>query len=76
MRCNAINMLRQASKAITREGQQYGYDFSLEELSRHLGEVRDGKHTWEEFAEFYCLTERDRPRTADVVGLDRSLIDG
>lgn len=61
MRCNAINMLRQASNAITREGKDYGYDFSLGELGRHLAEVRDGQHSWEEFAEFYCLTERDRP---------------
>ncbi len=64
MRCNAINMLRQAAGAITREGRQYGYDFSLEEFGRHLGEVRDGVHTWEEFAEFYCLTERDRKEPA------------
>lgn len=61
MRCDAINMLRQASHAISREGRQYGLDFSLQELARHLGEVRDGVHTWEEFAQFYCLTEQDRP---------------
>jgi len=68
MRVNAINMLRQASKAITREGRLHGYDFSLAELARHLGEVRDGKHSWEEFAEFYCLTEKDRLKreSADV----------
>lgn len=64
MRCNVINMLRQASNAITREGRRYGYDFSLEELQRHFEEVRDGKHTWAEFAEFYCLTERDRTAKA------------
>ena len=60
VRCNAINMLKQASNAITKEGRRFGYDFSLEELARHLGEVRDGQHSWEDFAEFYCLTARDR----------------
>jgi len=60
MRCNVINMLSQSAAAITHQGRQFGYDFSLQELARHLGEVRDGMHSWEEFAEFYCLTERDR----------------
>lgn len=59
MRCNAINMLNQAAKAISPK-HDHGYSFSLEELARHLGEVRDGTHSWEEFAEFYCLTPADR----------------
>ncbi|WP_311271266.1 hypothetical protein [Sphingobium sp. WCS2017Hpa-17] len=60
MRINAINMLNQAAKAISKEGRKFAYDYSLQQLAEHLGDVRDGKHTWEEFAEFYCLTERDR----------------
>ncbi|QUT07961.1 hypothetical protein KFK14_11545 [Sphingobium phenoxybenzoativorans] len=65
MRCNAINMLRQAKNCL--EGGQsddFGYSVSLEMLAEHLADVRDGKHTWEEFAEFYCLTERDRKQVA------------
>lgn len=60
MRVNAVNMLRQASKAIDPERDHGAYAFMLDELADHLGQVRDGKHTWEEFAEAYCLTERDR----------------
>ena len=60
MRCNAINMLRQAAGATSKEGRCYGYDFSLEELARHLAQVRDGEVPVEEFLQFYCLTEADR----------------
>lgn len=69
MRWNVINMLRQAQDCIEqRKRDDFGYAFGLEELGRHLAEVRDGKHTWDEFAEFYCLTERDRkPSTASTV---------
>lgn len=62
MRINVCNMLRQASQAIDPERDHYGHAFMLEELSKHLAGVRDGKHTWAEFAEAYCLTERDRPQ--------------
>ena len=60
MRCNAINMLRQAAAAISKEGRRYGYDFSLEELGRHMAQVRDGEVAVDEFLQFYCLTEADR----------------
>lgn len=60
MRCDAINMLRRAAGAISKEGQRYGYDFSLEELGRHMTQVRDGEVAIEEFLQFYCLTEADR----------------
>lgn len=64
MRWNVINMLRQAQQCLeNRERDVGGYAFGLEELGRHFAEVRDGKITWDEFAEFYCLTERDRPAT-------------
>lgn len=60
MRCNAINMLRQAADAIDPRKDDGAYAFMLGEIADHLGQVRDGLHTWEEFAELYCLTERDR----------------
>ncbi|PHP18757.1 hypothetical protein CG471_15930 [Sphingobium sp. IP1] len=63
MRGNAINMLRQAARAI--DPNAIGaYDLMLEQLSLHLADLRDGKQSWAEFAEFYCLTERDRRPSA------------
>ena len=59
MRVNAINMLRQAARAID-PAATGAYDLMLEQLGLHLADLRDGKTTWAEFAEFYCLTERDR----------------
>ncbi|WP_287002330.1 hypothetical protein [Sphingobium sp.] len=63
MRVNAINMLRQAARAI--DPNAIGaYDLMLEQLGLHLADLRDGKQSWAEFAEFYCLTERDRKLSA------------
>jgi hypothetical protein len=36
--------------------------FVLDELLQHLHETVAGKHTLEEFAEHYCLTEPRRKR--------------
>jgi len=66
MRINAINMLRQASRTMTRQGRSFGYDSTLEILAEHLEMVREGKASWEQFAEVYCLTERDRRAPAKV----------
>lgn len=60
MRVNACNMLRQAAKAIDPKRDHGAYAFMLEELAEHLGQVRDGQHTWAEFSDAYCLTEHDR----------------
>ena len=60
MRINAINMLRQSANAIDRERDHGAYAYMLEEIAGHLEDVREGRHTWEEFAEFYCLTTHDR----------------
>lgn len=61
MRWNVINMLRQAEGCIKHQARDdYGYAYGLECLRENLEAVRDGKSTWDEFAEFYCLTERDR----------------
>ncbi len=61
MRWNAINMLRQAQECIEhRRRDDGGYAYGLEALAENLAKVREGESTWEEFAEFYCLTERDR----------------
>lgn len=61
MRVNACNMLRQAAETIeNRKADKGAYAFMLEQLSEHLGMIRDGQASWDEFAELYCLTERDR----------------
>ena len=61
MRWNLINMLRQARECIEDSGiDTGGYAYGIECLEENLAAVRDGIDTWEEFAEFYCLTERDR----------------
>ena len=61
MRCSAIGLLKQAADTIEHRRKDEGaYAYMLGELADHLAGVRDGNHTWEEFAEFYCLTERDR----------------
>ncbi len=60
MKINAVNMLRQAARAIYPKRDRGAYAFMLEELAEHLEQVRDGQHTWDEFAQAYCLTETDR----------------
>jgi hypothetical protein len=60
MKINAINMLRQSVNAIDPKRDRGSYAYMLEQLAEHLEDVREGRHTWEEFAEFYCLTDRDR----------------
>lgn len=60
MRVNVVNMLRQAAKAIDPRKDDGAYAFMLDELSDHLEMVRDGQHTWDEFAQAYCLAEQDR----------------
>ena len=67
MRCNAIGLLKQAADTIEHRRRDDGaYAFMLGELAGHLANVRDGKHTWDEFAEFYCLTERDRKEAGNA----------
>lgn len=63
MRVNIISLLNQASNCIENRKPNTGaYGYVLGELAGHLATVRDGGATWEEFAELYCLTERDRPK--------------
>ncbi|QUT04015.1 hypothetical protein KFK14_12750 [Sphingobium phenoxybenzoativorans] len=65
MRVNAPNLLRQAADCIEHRRSDTGaYAAMLRDLQADLLLVRDGKRTWEEFAEFYCLAERDRPKEA------------
>ncbi len=69
VRVNVIGLLRQSADTIEHRRRDDGaYAFMLSELAEHLAAVRDGKHTWDEFAEAYCLTVRDRANaTASAV---------
>lgn len=55
MRCDSANMLRQAANAIDPKKDRFGYAFSLEELARHIKQVRDGSATLDELADFYMI---------------------
>lgn len=64
-RVNVCNMLRQAADTIKhRRADKGAYAFMLEQLSEHLEMLRDDPSLWGEFAEIYCLTERDRKAAA------------
>lgn len=60
MRVNAIQMLRQSSRLIDPKRDDGSYSWMLGEFATALEQVRDGNGTWEDFAETFCLTERDR----------------
>lgn len=61
MRINAINMLRQSSRLIDGyKGDDGSYSWMLGEFATALEQLRAGETTWEDFAETFCLTERDR----------------
>lgn len=55
MRCDLANMLRQARATIDPEQDRWGYAAALEDLEDHVRGVRDGKHTLDEFADFYMI---------------------
>jgi len=55
MRCDLANMLRHAATCIDRERDYGAYQYAVEEVVRHIEEVRSGKHTLDEFADFYML---------------------
>lgn len=60
MKLNAPNMLRQAARAIDPRKDDGAYVWALEQLAEHLEDVREGRHTFEEFAQAYCLTKQGR----------------
>lgn len=55
MYCNSANMLRQAANAIDPKKDRFGYAFSLEELARHIDQVREGTVSLDEFTAFYMI---------------------
>lgn len=56
MKVNITGALRGAMLAIDPEKDQGAYAYLLEEIIGHIEDVRAGRHTLEEFADFYCMT--------------------
>ena len=55
MRCDMANMLRNAAECIDPAKDQWGYSASIETLIEHIGLVRSGQASLEDFADFYML---------------------
>ena len=58
MRVNLIGLLRSAQALIHDDEDRGAYAFMLGELIDHIEDVRAGKHSLEEFADFYCMTAK------------------
>ena len=56
MKVNITGMLRGAWKSIDPALDRGSYAYMLEELIGHVEDVRAGRHTLAEFADFYCMT--------------------
>ena len=56
MRCNLLNMLRQANAAISPKRDRYNQaSAGVEMLMGHIEDLHAGRHTLDEFADFYML---------------------
>jgi hypothetical protein len=57
MKVNLDGLIANAGAALRCSRDSFGgmYAYSLEELRNHIKDVVNGKHTIEEFAEFYCI---------------------
>jgi hypothetical protein len=60
MKVNLNGLIANAASAARNGDKTYGgmYAFSLEELKGHIIDVVNGKHTIEEFADFYCIERK------------------
>ncbi len=61
MKVNLAGLLTQAAQCIDPEKDTHAYAHMLEEVARHIRDVRAGKHTLDEFADAYCLRP-DQPK--------------
>jgi hypothetical protein len=55
MKCDLSHLLRQASEAINPRKDRGAYAYMLNEVADHIDEVKAGKHTLDEFADFYLV---------------------
>ena len=61
MKVNITGMLRGAVRSIDPERDEGAYAFAVEELIGHVEDVRAGRHTLAEFADFYCMAPASQP---------------
>ena len=57
MKTNLTGLLRNAADTIRPRDDRGAYAFMLREVADHIQDVRDGKHTLAEFAEFYMMEQ-------------------
>lgn len=55
MKCNSAHMLEQAARAMDHMRDLGAYASSLEELARHIRQVRASEVTLDQFADFYMI---------------------
>lgn len=55
MKCDLANMLRQAANAIDPRKDRGAYVFMMEQVADHIDDVKAGRHSLAEFAEFYKM---------------------
>lgn len=55
MKINLAGLARQAANAIDPKRDHGAYACCLEELAAHIEDVRAGRHTLEEFADYYMI---------------------
>lgn len=64
MRVNIAGLLKNAAENTDRKAVAY-YVGCIEEVVEHLRDVADGKRTFEEFAEHYCIKPRSEKSAAE-----------
>ena len=55
MKVNITGLLRNTLRTIDPAKDDGAFAFMIGELIDHVEDVRAGRHTLEEFAEFYCM---------------------
>jgi hypothetical protein len=55
VKCDLANLLRQAAQAINPRKDHGAYAYMLGEVADHIDGVREGKHSLDEFADFYRM---------------------
>ena len=62
MRCSLTGLLSQAAKAIDPKRDHGAYAYMLGEVAEHIRDVQSGKHTLQEFADFYGIVHHPQER--------------
>jgi hypothetical protein len=68
MKVNLDGLISNAGATLRCSRDAYGgmYAYCLEELRNHIKDVVNGRHTIEEFAEFYCIKRDDAAPAGDA----------